>query len=215
MKKALILTAALCLASLCACGGTGADPVPPSSGGDSAPLCVKPQDNAIDLSDLGTQTLRVSFSPDDLQIAGDTVTLRADIYAEEIFDAAEVSQLSTGDSIVVQGQTYEVTSLVQNDDLLIINGGIENGGTELLADEGGTYRYFGMDDANAYDEQGLVTLPVDSSCVLQDDSDLDRPDRQIALADIASLENTMFIPGNTTVDLTDGVVTAIHRTYIP
>lgn len=216
MKKAMILTSALCLAALCACGVTDQSQTSSvSTEPTGEPMRVEPMPSEIDLNALRDDTLAVSFDASCIKTEENQTTIDLTVYSEELFDAVEISQMDVGDTIVVKGEPIEITSKEEDGDNLVINGGEEEGGATLTSADGGTYRYVGMDDISAYDEVGSVTLPVDETCILTDDSNPEHPGKEFSVAELSGLNDSDFTPYNTTVQLTGGKITAIHRSYMP
>ena len=99
--------------------------------------------------------------------------------------------------------------------LWLVNGGLEDGGIDLISAGGGAYRVQLEDDARDLYEVGTVTLPVGQDCVLTDDADPEDPGRTLYAGDLLGLGDEVFSPQATTVETAGGMVTAIHRDYMP
>ena len=90
------------------------------------------------------------------------------VYEEEIYDAVEVSLMQIGDTLNINGRELVVESIQDVNGDLKVNGGIEEGGAELLAGSGGTYRARSLEDAPAYLETGRSTLPLSEALTISD-----------------------------------------------
>ena len=123
--------------------------------------------------------------------------------------------LAAGDTLVVKGEDIPVTSVAEENGSIRVNGGLEDGGIDLISAGGGAYRVQLEDDARDLYEVGTVTLPVGQDCVLTDDSDPEDPGRTLYAGDLLGLGDEVFSPQATTVETVGGTVTAIHRDYMP
>lgn len=216
MKKLTWIALALSLSlALSACGSA---PAPAQSSASAAQgRVVEPAGFSQTLDDFTDGELSVSFHPADIGEADGRRTLTVTAYAYALYDAAEVTALTAGDTLVVDGTWIPVQSVTDSDGYLIVNDGEENGGVTLAAGDGGTYFIVGMDDAKDYQELGALTLPLDDGCQITDDSDLSAPGRVLSVSALAALSGSEdhFVPYNTTVVVKDSVITAIHRFYMP
>ncbi len=216
MKKLTWIALALSLSlALSACGSA---PAPAQSSASAAQgRVVEPAGFSQTLDDFTDGELSVSFHPADIGEADGRRTLTVTAYAYALYDAAEVTALTAGDTLVVDGTGIPVQSVTDSDGYLTVNGGEETGGVTLAAGDGGTYFIVGMDDAKDYQELGTLTLPLDDGCRITDDSDLSAPGRVLSVSALAALSGSEdhFVPYNTTVVVKDSVITAIHRFYMP
>lgn len=217
MKKGIAVTLALCMAlALVACGGNTNTPQDDTNK-DSEAKRVEPLATTVDVSNVTDATLAASFDVGSLKTEGDAATLEVKVYNYEQYDAAEVSQLKVGDTIVSGGKDIVITS-IDDSNGYVINGGYEQDGLTLAAGEGGVVYTVSVDDVKNYTEVGTVTLPISSECVLTDSSDLENGEKTVNAADLAAfLENDTvgFQPASTQVTVTGGQITAIARVYIP
>lgn len=221
MKKVFAFALALCLVlALAGCGNTNT-PAGNNTGHDTPSggetLRVEPLAGTIDVNDLADATLDVAFDAASLHTGDGQMTLDVTVYDYERYDAAEVSQLKVGDTIVANGQDMVITT-IDTTNGVIINGGYEQGGLTLMSDDGGTLFAAGADDSKTYREVGTATLPVGDGCQLLDSSDLSGGEIKVTTADLAAFlkEDTVtFRPGSTTVTVTGGQITGIARVYMP
>ena len=177
-------------------------------------LKVEPLPSSLDVSNLQDATVSVSFDASGIHKDADGTTLELTVYDYETFDMVDMSQLKSGDTIVIDGKDVVVDSLERSDTGMIsINGGLEEGGYDFWTDEDGVYYVTGLDDTKDFKSLGTVTLPVSENCVCTDDSDLDNAGRQFALDDVESLTESGygFIANNTTVTVAGGEITENPR----
>ena len=147
MKKALFLLLVLCVLALSACSAAPVasdapastatippqvDETPAASDASAAQaLRVEPMASDIDLSNLTDCTLQVGFDLNqDLVSENGSYKLTMVVCDYDRYDAAEVSQLKEGDTIVIDGQDVVITSIDRANGVQI-NGGIDEGGYEL------------------------------------------------------------------------------------
>ena len=217
MKKVMAVVLALCMAlALVACGGNTNTPQDDTNK-DSETKRVEPLASTVDISNVTDATLSASFDAGSLKTEGDAATLELKVYDYEQYDAAEVSQLKVGDTIVSGGKDIVITS-IDDSNGYVINGGYEQGGLNLAAGEGGVVYTVSVDDIKNYVEAGTVTLPISSECVLTDSSNLENGEKTVNAADLAAFlasDTVGFQPASTQVTVTGGQITAISRVYMP
>lgn len=224
MKKALSVALALCMAlSVSACGKTDNNTSNDGSTGQDVSSDVQAQrieplpSTEIDTENLADGIYAVSFSSSDVIDNAGLLELHFTVYDYARYDAAQISQLAKGDTLVVDGEEIVVENVKQTDFGISVNGGLENGGTDLSADDGGTYYISQMDDAKDYQAVGEVTLPVNEEFVLTDDSDPANPGQTLLAGDLFSLEDDAkgFTANNTTLTVAGGYIVSAQRVYIP
>jgi hypothetical protein len=158
------------------------------------------------------------FSISDFNWKERTLTFTA--YSIDRYDSTEIAKLQIGDTILFRNDTI-IVSKIEKGRYLTINGGIENGGVELAAYEGGTYRVQLMDDHPQYSELGKVQLPLSDTFTIIDCGDNpDDPYDTIRTNHKQRLENMKeykhdFIELNTRVKIENGKITNITRNLIP
>ncbi len=111
-------------------------------------------------------TVNASFTVKDFNLEEGNISFS--VYEEEIYDAVEVSLMQIGDTLNINGRELVVESIQDVNGDLKVNGGIEEGGAELLAGSGGTYRARSLEDAPAYLETGRSTLPLSEALTISD-----------------------------------------------
>jgi len=127
---------------------------------------IKPLGMDYDSDSPADCTVSAEFTIKDFDLDAGTLSFTA--YTEELFDAAEISLMQIGDTLNVGGQAIVVESIQDKDGELIVNGGIEEGGTDLISNGGGTYRVHGMDDYATYVEIGRSTLSISEDLKISD-----------------------------------------------
>ena len=171
-----------------------------------------------DLKELNATTLPALFSFTDFNWKDSTLTLTA--YSIDTYKASEIDNLQKGDTILFRNDTI-ITDKIERGKYLTINGGIENGGVELAAYEGGTYRVQLMDDHPQYSEIGKVQLPLSDTFTIidcgdnpEDPYDTIRTNHKQRLENMKEYKHD-FIELNTRVKIENGKITNITRNWIP
>ena len=218
LKAALSLALSLGLLGLSGCGTS---PAPGSESSGSAAQeethRVEPMAGSMDVSALaeGDQQFTAGFRGSDIREDGGQLVIDLTVYTYDLYDAVDISMLAAGDTLVVKGEDIPVTAVAEENGGVTVNGGLENGGVDLISAGGGAYRLQLEDDARDLYEVGTITLPVGQDCVLTDDSDPEAPGRTLYAGDLLGLGDEVFSPQATTVETVGGAVTAIHRDYTP
>jgi len=181
--------------------------------------CVRTLPTGIDLSHLTDATVSASFSTDDFNWMGGNLKLT--IHAEQLYDAVELHQLSVGDTLFYEGAPMVVKEKKEDKGQITINGGMDNGGIDLWSNDGGTYRAVTFDDHSVYVELGEVTLPLSEDFTIidcgeepLDPSDTIRQGQKLYLENLKDYRKN-FTYLDTKVQIENGVITNITRTWIP
>lgn len=179
---------------------------------------VAPLPSGLDVAHLTDATVAARFDVN--QIDWDSRTISMGIFVEDRYDAVEISQLAVGDTLAFEGCGIVVDSIRFDGDYVRINGGIEFGGADLVADDGGTYRGNMMDDHGTYSCIGNVELELADDAVLTDCGDEPTSPSRVINKDIKEyLEqdsvNKDFFCLNTTVRIAGGKIVSITRRWIP
>ena len=217
-KATLSLGLALGVLGLSGCRTPAADSGSASAGGSQGEARrVEPLADTLDVSALaeGDQQFTAGFRGSDIREDGGQLVIDLTVYTYDLYDAVDISMLAAGDTLVVKGEDIPVTAVAEENGGVTVNGGLENGGVDLISAGGGTFRVLLENDAPDLYEAGTITLPVAQDCVLTDDSDPEAPGRTLYAGDLLGLGDEVFSPQATTVETAGGMVTAIHRDYIP
>ena len=230
MKKfthfAAMLAAILLLAAaVTGCGDQNQEPAAP--GGDqpgTAASRIEPLPTGFDPAALDDCDLSVSFANSDIQLNDEGVlVIHMTAWEYELFDAAAVTAMKSGDTLVVRGKEIAVDTVDSENGIVHVNGGLENGGVDLAAAESGGVFYESNSAVTEfpynYVEAGQVTLPVDGdSFVYTDSADLEKGERTYLAGDLLTMQDTVDFSCtamNGTAHIAGGKVTAITRVYIP
>ena len=180
---------------------------------------VKPLPAPYEVNKLLDATVPASFSSKD--ISWEIGKLSMEVFSEDLYDSVAVSQLKKGDTVVYDGKPIEVKEIERKDKYVTVNGGVEEGGADLTANQGGTYRGSQMDDHSTYTSLGKVTLPLAKDFVLidcgenpTDPSDTIRTGQKEYLEKVPEYRRDFNIL-DTRVRIENGVVVEINRHWIP
>ena len=182
-------------------------------------LCVKPLAPAVHLDSLSDCTLSVAFSVNDFNWEDCRLTLS--VYSEQLYDASEIEAIKADDTIVINDVKNLVFSIEYDDNHYVINGGIEQGGLELISYVGGTFRSVTFDDHPVYILIGEATIPFDHDLVITDCGEnpsdavttIVKEQKQY-LCSLSDYHRD-FNPLNTVVRIENGVLKEIIRKWIP
>lgn len=219
MKKLLALILALLMVFAFVGCGEKAEPVedePVEEAPEAEAKTVSPLPSGIEgESDI---TVPVTFNAETLAEADGVYTIEAELFSVELFDAVDITTLAAGDTLVIGGEEIVVETTEEKNGFLVINGGIEEGGVELISNEGGTFRASGLDDYPTYASEGVRTLTFAEGLVFTDTSDLENPDGVIAdgAALAEAIQNgVLFTHLNTTARIVDDEIQEVSLIYIP
>ena len=175
------------------------------------------EDNTMD--NLTDAILSVSFEEGDAYV-DDAGRMQMDlkIYTYDMYDMVDIADLKVGDIIVRYSGEVEVTSVERNEaGTIYINGGLENGGFDLVTDDTGVFFETGFNDHKNWYEVGEATIRVSADFQGVDNADLDQRDLILYPGDflIGAVTNYNFTPYNTTIRVEEGQIVELNRRYIP
>ena len=180
---------------------------------------IEPLPAGFTLETMSDCTVPAKFSASDFNWRGSNLTMT--VFSEDFYDAVEVSKMTAGDTLVFAGNKIVVETIEEENGILTINNGIEEGGAYLKADEGGTYKSLLMDDHSVYTEIGRKEIPLSEDFVIidcgtepNDTVDTIRTGQKPYIDSLESYK-TEFIELNTRVRIEGGVIKEINRHWIP
>ena len=216
MKKIVCLLILCCF--LTACAALAETPTVPEI--TDAGLRISPLPETIDLSHLDNCTVAVSLKEGDAYV-DDTgaMQMKVTIYTYELFDLVDILQLKEGDILTIRGQEVCVTEVVRDESGLVqINGGLEQGGYNLVTYDDGVFFEILPSDAKNWQVLGEATMRVSPDFIYTDSSDLDKGEVVYYPGDFL-VEGTgidyNFSPNNTTIVIENERIVAMNRVYIP
>ena len=220
MMKKLLLMLVLCLL-LAACGNAeegDETEVKSETEQGVAVATVNPLPDTT-MENLTDAILAVSLEEGDAYV-DDSGKMQMDvkIYTYDKYDMVDISNLKVGDIIVTHAGEVEVNSLERSESgLLYINGGLEEGGFDLVTDESGIFYETGFNDAKNWYEVGEETIRVSVDFKGYDDADPDKGEVIYYPGDflIEGVVEYGFTPHNTTIRVAEGQIVEMHRVYVP
>ena len=224
MKKIIVLTTILCLL-LGGCTNSQSDNSETAASADNINSVTA--ENACTINPLPDTTmenltdaiLSVSLKEGDAYVDDNgKIQMNLKIYTYDKYDMIDIAQLQIGDIIVRYSGEVKVISKEQRDSGIIsINGGMENGGFDLVTDDCGIYFETGFNDAKNWYEIGNATIRVSADFKGIDCMDPDQGDILLYPGDflIGAVTNYDFTPFNTTIRVEDGQIVELTRVYIP
>ena len=233
MKKmlAFMLAAGLLLAG---CSNSKED----AGAAASAPESASPESASTGI-DVGRETLAVTVVPladnamENLTDAILSVSLeegnayvddtgkmqmKVKVFTYDRYDMVDISRLKVGDTIVTHAGEVEVTAMERSDSgIIYINGGLEEGGFDLVTDESGVFYEVGFNDAKNWYEVGEATIRVSADFKGYDNSDPEQGEVIIYPGDflVDGVADYNFTPYNTTIRIEGGQIVEMNRVYTP
>ena len=140
------------------------------------------------------------------------------IYTYDKYDMVEISALKEGDTIVTHAGDVEVTSVKRSESgIIYINGGLEEGGFDLVTDDSGIFYETGFNDAKNWYEVGTATIRVSADF---EGSDQSNPEQgEVILYPggflVGEVSDYNFTPYNTTVRVEEGQIVEMIRSFVP
>lgn len=180
---------------------------------------VSPLPVTIDINNLDNCTVQVSLEQGDAYV-DDTGAMQMDVtvYTYDMYDMTDIAALEEGDTIVIRGQEVKITSLERNENGLLINGGLDNGGYEFRTDDTTIWYESGYSDVKSYYELGKATIRVSADMNFYDSSDLEQGEVVYYPGDFLTDKAGIvyhFVPNNTSIVIEDGKIVEMYRRYIP
>lgn len=207
MKKISVIFTALFLL-LAGCASAQTDPAQKIS-----PLPDATMENLTDA------ILSVSLAEGDAYV-DETGKMQMDlkIYSYDCYDMVDISNLKVGDTLVKHSGKVQVTSIEQNDaGMVYINGGLDNGGFDLVTDDCGVFYEMGYNDQKNWYQVGEATIRVSADFKGSDCADPELGEVVIYPGDflVGAVTNYDFTPYNTTIRIEGGQIVEMNRRYIP
>ena len=140
------------------------------------------------------------------------------IFTYDQYDMVDIASVNVGDTIVRHSGETKVTSCERTETGAVwINGGLDNGGFELVTQDSGTFYEMGFNDHKNWYEAGEATIRVSADLIFTDNADLDLGEMIFYPGSflIGEVTNYDFTPYNTTVRVEAGQIIEMHRRYIP
>ena len=219
MKKLLLALIALCLLLAgCKCSALETT-VPTEPQTQAVPSATVHPLSDTTMENLTDAILSVSLEEGDADV-DDTGKMQMDlkIYTYDQYDLVDISALKVGDTLITHSGDVEVTALEQNSNGMIhINGGLDNGGFDLVTDDSGVYYETGYNDHKNWYEVGTATIRVSVDFVFTDNADPEQGEVIYYPGSflIGEVTNYDFTPYNTTIRVEEGQIVEMNRRYIP
>ena len=144
--------------------------------------------------------------------------MKVKVFTYDRYDMVDISVLKEGDTIVTHAGEVEVTAMERSDSgIIYINGGLEEGGFDLVTDESGVFYEVGFNDAKNWYEVGEATIRVSADFKGYDNSDPEQGEVIIYPGDflVDGVADYNFTPYNTTIRVEGGQIVEMNRVYTP
>ena len=140
------------------------------------------------------------------------------IYTYDKYDMVDISALKEGDTIITHAGEVEVTSIERSESgIIYINGGLEEGGFDLVTDDSGIFYETGFDDAKNWYEVGTATIRVSADFEGRDLSDPEQGEVILYPGSflVGEVSDYNFTPYNTTIRVEEGQIIEMTRSFVP
>ena len=183
---------------------------------------IAPNPYYVDVENIEDGIYYAYIAEDEINETDDGLMIEAGIYTMDTYDIVDISQMAKGDVIYVYGQLFPVDTIEKNDlGLININGGLENGGTALIAEEeSNCFVFTGMDVQRSYTRQGMTTLAAADNIKVIDNYDDPDVGKEYTGSDVvpALKEMTAEFPltcDNCSIRVENGKIVEVHRIFVP
>ena len=171
------------------------------------------------MENLTDAILSVSLQKGDAYV-DDTGKMQMDvkIFTYDKYDMVDISGLKVGDIIVTHAGEVEITAMERSaGGTIYINGGLEEGGFDLVTDESGIFYETGFNDAKNWYEVGEATIRVSADFQGLDNSNPDLGEIVLYPGSflIGEVTDYNFTPYNTTIRVEGGQIVEMNRMYTP
>ena len=171
------------------------------------------------MENLSDAILSISLDEGDAYV-DDSGRMQMDlkIYTYDKYDMVDIANLKAGDTVVRHFGEVKVVSKEQNEaGTIFINGGLENGGLDLVTDDCGIFYETGFNDVKNWYEIGEATIRVSVDFKGIDNADLEQGEVIIYPGDflVGAVTNYDFTPYNTTIRVEDCQIVEMNRVFIP
>lgn len=221
MKKFLICLAICCLLAGCA---ASPKPVPTTAAitepATTAPAVVTPLPVSIDMAHLDNCTIAVSMEEGDAYVDDEGyMQMDVTVYAYDLYDLVDISRLKEGDTMILRQEPVLIETIEESSyGSILINGGLDLGGYELVTGEDTVYYETGYSDVKSWYALGNATIRVSPDFVYTDRSDLDRDPILYYPGDFLIPDTGIdydFTPHNCTITIQDGLAISMEKIYTP
>ena len=155
----------------------------------------------------------VSFTADDLMKTDAGYELTVEVYEYDRYEMEAIDNLESGSKIQFCNKEITVDKVEKNSEtgFVLINGGIENDGIELM-EEDGLYRTVTVDDYPVYYSVGKVTIPLSDDVTFEDQAG---SEQESDLPDAIENSDISFGCNNTVITVRQEQIVQIIRYWVP
>ena len=224
MKEYMIVILMMCIL-FTGCRSSNAvseetEPISTTSGTEqavSASIIYPLPDTAM--SNLNDAILSVSLEEGDAYV-DDTGKMQMDviIYSYDKYDMVDISLLNVGDILVTHAGEVEIAALERKENgTILINGGLDENGFNLITDENGIFYECGYNDTKNWYAVGDATIRVSTDFMFYDTSDPEKGEILFYPGSflIGEVTDYNFTPYNTTIRVENSQIMEMYRVYMP
>ena len=138
------------------------------------------------------------------------------IFTYDKYDMVDLSTLKVGDTIVTHAGEVEVTAMERSaGGAIYINGGLEEGGFDLVTVENGIFYEAGFNDAKNWYEVGEATIRVSADFEGRDNSNPDQGEIVFYPGSflVGEITDYDFTPYSTIIRVEGGQIVEMNRMY--
>lgn len=187
---------------------------------DKGDSVVRPVPLRIDVNNFDDGIYPVAFDRNEVEKGEEGCSITFEIFNMDLYDAVELHSMEVGGYIEIGGEIVKIESL-SKDGNVIINGGLDNGGAELIPVGGGVYRYQGWDDIATYTSFGKVKLFVPDTIDFIDRGNVEKSMKGVTVPGkktfdyLRTTKYDSFNQYSTRIRIDNGAVVEFFREYRP
>lgn len=182
---------------------------------------ITPNPYDVDVENIENGIYHAYIDSYEINETDNGLTINTEIFTEESYDIVDIHNMAEGDVIFINDVLLPVKSIEQTDSGIInINGGVENNGSALIADdESNCFVYAGMDMERSYTRHGMADLTVSDDVKLIDKHDPSEEKEYVGSDAVSTLKKIVeefpLNRHNCTILVENGAIVEIDRLFTP
>lgn len=182
---------------------------------------IAPNKCNVDTDNIADGIYYAYIDKDGISESDGKVVVKAEIYTEDSYDIVDVNKMAKGDVIYINGRLLPVDSIEKTDwGVINVNGGIEEMGSALIADEeSNCFVFAGMDMERSFTCHGISTLDISDDMKFIDNSEpsevIENTGSDAVRALKAFVDKYPLTCYDAKITIEQGAIVEIYRMYRP